>query len=249
MSVTSAVSAWPGGEVQKRDVVAARQADVNEGRLQFLRRAYISRASAQWEGDDTGCLAVHILGFKDAARIDSPSSTESLRDLVDQALGWPSQYSGVRMELFERLSPQMRANWSLRSLEAIPVGVNLRQVIDRLILDIVSDDAEIGVQRFDPGPAVPALQMVHALYRRRLEGDEPSSTDWGAAASAVPTAKLTPTGFVAGYALRASAGVNTLNLLLRAIAASGETSDQYISAAAERLVAHTATLPVKNSQP
>jgi hypothetical protein len=244
MSRVPSVEAWPGGEPQKSAVLAGRYADVAAGRVQDMGWEYLAGPASDWRGDDTGCLLVHLYGFDEAARIVGSGSAEDPRDVVSAALGWPTEYYEWRGEACERLGPQVRVEWATRSLEVIPVGADLRVVVDRLVCDVLSDDAEIGVQRYVTGPAVDALDMVHGIYRRWLDGrGEPTLDELQAASTAIP-APFTAGTYIALQALKsAAAGGWTLNILLKAVQLAGSGADAYMSAFADRIIAYTEELP------
>ena len=100
------------------------------------------------------------------------------------ALGIPIELAHLQDCLFEGLPAADARAWPAAFAAAIPEGADLSDVWPHLAVWLLTDDAR-GVLRFASTDAArSAITRVASLYRRRLAADEPTITEWRAAAAA-----------------------------------------------------------------
>ena len=100
---------------------------------------------------------------------------------VFDRFGFPLALCHLFDATFEELPEPAHIAFTTDALEAIPVGVDLDPVVDRLVRWMLADPMH-GVRRRVTGSA--SIQRVIALFERRLAGDEPTAMDWERAYSA-----------------------------------------------------------------
>ncbi len=99
-------------------------------------------------------------------------------------LGIPRALAKIEDGLFESLPVTEARAWLARFLEVIPVGVNLRPVVDQFMLYLLADETD-GVIRFaQQEDTKAAIQTVIDLYRRKIAGEEIGWDIWADAAYA-----------------------------------------------------------------
>lgn len=105
--------------------------------------------------------------------------SDSHQVLADE-LGIPLQMVGVFECLFEGLPEEHTRSFPLRFIEAIPVGVDITPVLDHFFMTRLADPEHGGILRVH-GTAREGTQALIDLYRRKIEGDNPSKEEWKAA--------------------------------------------------------------------
>ena len=96
----------------------------------------------------------------------------------ESELGIPMALALIEDGIFEGLGEESHLAWPEEFLAAIPVGADLSGVADRFVLWLLEDTRQycelISIVDYD---------IVIALYRRRIAGDEPSKKEWKAASA------------------------------------------------------------------
>ncbi len=139
--------------------------------------------------------------------------------LFPDMFGVPESFARLIDSLFEGLEPEEAKKWPLRIMSAIPVGKDLEPVIDKFILWTLRDLEPIA------GTSLEVVRDMGDLYERRINGDEPTETQWRTAAG------VSRASWAAGDAGAAGAA-----RVARASWAAGEDGDAYYRRACDELV-------------
>lgn len=178
--------AWHNDAALKERTVAALRKDREIDA--FVQGTYISKdpeAALGFRGCAIGCVVQSQRGI-------IASDTENWHQMVEDDLGIPLVVSHLIDRIFEDLSTddEQHAQFAVDAIDAVPVGADLSLVSARFMIDILGDD-EHGVLQFagDREDVTASINQVIALYERRLDGDEPSESEWDAAAHAADAAR------------------------------------------------------------
>ena len=98
-------------------------------------------------------------------------------------LGIPEPIAWLEDSIFEGLPVELARAWPSRFLTAINPGADLSQVADRFCFWLLTSPSMRLSEMADPDGKL-AIAIVADLYRRRLDGDEPTATEWTAAGDA-----------------------------------------------------------------
>ena len=90
-------------------------------------------------------------------------------------LGIPVNLAYAEDHIFERLPKDLAMAWPERFLTAIPIGADLSLVVDKAVLWMREQDVPP-----DDLPAEDAARSAELtqLFRRRIDGDEPTVEEW-----------------------------------------------------------------------
>src|SRR5690606_4245016 len=102
-------------------------------------------------------------------------------------IGVPETLIQLREAIFENLPPAKAKLFRLAFFEAIPVGADLSMVWPRFALWLLADPHR-GVLRHCNDDTRPSVEAVADLYRRWVDGDQPSADEFEAAAWAAAKA-------------------------------------------------------------
>jgi hypothetical protein len=99
-------------------------------------------------------------------------------------LGIPTALAYLEDTIFENLPMDMALEWPERFLSAPKPGADLKFVVNRFLIWLLTDSTN-GVIRFAGGhPGVEAsIRAVAALHERVIGGDEPDQKEWKAEAA------------------------------------------------------------------
>jgi len=128
----------------------------------------------------------------------------------EELIGVPRVLARLEDGIFERLPIEEAKQWPIQFAESIPVGADLARVWPRFAVWLM-DDAEFGVIRFARNDRQrAAIQDVADAYRRVLEGQEVTRTEWrqyaaDAADAADAAAAAAYAAYAAAYAADAAA--------------------------------------------
>lgn len=160
---------------------------------------------------------------------------------VEQLYGIPRTVGHLLDKIFENLpvNEGQHARFAVESVEAAPVGADLTMVPSRLMLDILAHPERGFYQRAEEYER-PAVGVVIELYRRRIDGDEPTERDWldGRAYARRSGCEVADDAVYAVISKDASQYAEAVDF-------TGDwgTSDWWLWVA-ERLIHHLATAPV-----
>ena len=108
-------------------------------------------------------------------------------DDYESVLGIPEPIAQLEDVIFEGLPVELARAWPSRFLTVIPVGADLSQVPDRFCFWLLtSPDMQLDELAEPDGKL--AITRVVDLYRRRLDCDKPTATEWAAARTAASDA-------------------------------------------------------------
>ena len=125
-------------------------------------------------------------------------------------LGIPEPIAWLEDMIFEGLPAEQAKAWPSRFLVAIKPGADLSQVADRFCYWLLTSPLLRLSELADPSGKI-AIASVANLYRRRLDHDEPTATEWADArnvASAVADNSIRVTARAAARAASAAASAN-----------------------------------------
>jgi hypothetical protein len=190
--------AWHGDPALKAEALASMQA--HRAADEIMQGSYLfgdTAAAAGYRGCFHGCLTADKLiaesGVDRAAfvrGIDFNRRSVQWHAEGQRIWGIPEELGAALDHTFEMLTEPAHAAFAVDAIEAMPVGADLSQVVDRTIVDFLADP-ERGAWRAAPdGPEREAVQRVGGLYVRRLAGNEPDLGEWDAARNAAD--ELTP---------------------------------------------------------
>lgn len=163
--------AWHGDPGLKAEVVESLKRLRDEGRITREASGYQELS----QGTGYRCT---LIGALLPPQRHTPDSLFRLTvskwyETVEQRCGIITEV-GHLLETVFSLHPGSVEEFAVAAVTAIPVGASLDLVPDRLILDLLSDPVH-GAVTAHP---IAAVRNVAALYRRRVDGDEPDDEDW-----------------------------------------------------------------------
>lgn len=109
-----------------------------------------------------------------------------------ELFGLPEWLAHLEDFLFENFSNKYSKTFSVKLLEAIPVGVNIEAVQDELKLWILQN--ELHYDRTQWPDVANAVATVEGFLLRKIEGDNPTASEWSAARSAAWSAAWSAAG-------------------------------------------------------
>src|ERR1051326_7880824 len=95
----------------------------------------------------------------------------------EDELGIPQRLAYLEDFIFEHLLTAKSMEWPEAFLSSIPVGADLRHVIDQFLLWLLGDE-EAGVIRFGREYSQPLIKQVATLYQRHLVGETITEDEW-----------------------------------------------------------------------
>ncbi|MES2211490.1 MAG: hypothetical protein V4515_15100, partial [Chloroflexota bacterium] len=181
------ILAWHNDEALKAEAVASmrrhRQAD------EFIRGSYMTafpEAASGFKGCFHGCLTTEKLAAEKGipvAEYVGRHWSDSWHADGERLWGIPARLGAVLDKLFESI-PDGWSDFAVNSVEAMPVGADLDVAVDRWMLDLLVDpDHGVVIHTADGSAQRTAVENVAKLYRRRLDGAEPTRQEWKAAAA------------------------------------------------------------------
>lgn len=243
MITAATVLAWHGDPGLKTEAVARMRAHREAD--EFTQRAFVlvdpDKASG-YRGCFHGCLTADaLIAERGVSLADLANSFMNWHREGEQTWGIPARLGVVLDHMFEALPAEDCAAFAVDATEALPVGADLSQVVDRWTLDLVADP-DHGVGRHALGERQQqVVEQVAALTRRRLAGDEPDAAAW----RAVRLATNSLTDHVAGavYTMANDEPDQVATEAAEAAALSGSNPDDARRWQAQRLIYHIATAP------
>jgi hypothetical protein len=183
-----AVLAWHNDHTLKAEAVAAMRAHRDADEL--IRGTYLEsfpESPSGFKGCFHGCLTTGRLAAEQGISVVEfvrTSYPEGWHADGERLWGIPVRLGSVLDKLFESL-PEGWSDFAVDSVEAMPVGADLDAAVDRWLLDLLVDPERGVVAHTAEGSAQrAAVDAVAALYRRRIEGDEPTRDEWRSATAA-----------------------------------------------------------------
>ena len=128
--------------------------------------------------------------------------------LYETELGIPVALAHLEDAVFEGLDASTAQYWPERFLSAIEPGADLSQVGDQFVLWLLSGADSPIAEWTGSAP----IQAVANLYRRRLDGDEPTEAEWNASWAASWAAAMNAS-WAAAAAARAAPWLTMSNKL------------------------------------
>lgn len=183
MANQSPIIAWHGDAALKAAAVARMREHAAADRL--IRGDYLDLDGEQ-PGEWRGCLHGCLTAERVAAERGVPVAHLHLAGVdwhaeSERLWGIPRPLGVVLDRAYER-SVRPAGELAVDILEAIPVGVDLGQVVDRLMLDLLDDpDHGVWLHTVLGSAQQEAVDRVAALHRRRIAGNEPTREEWAAA--------------------------------------------------------------------
>lgn len=260
------VTAWHGDPALKAEALARMQAHREADEIvqgAFAEESPLSAAG--YRGCFHGCLTTEKLAAEAGvtpAEFARKSTNHGLpvvhwHSEGERVWGIPEALGHALDRTFESLARPDHAAFAVDAIDAMPVGADLSQVIDRWTLDILADPERGAARHATEGSeARAAVERVAGLYVQRLAGEEPSAATWEAAQTAAAdiyfgAGTLAPDDDVA-YVAREAAVFAELGEAHNA--AEAATAAEYLTGtaskaafwrwAAGRLLAHIAAAPV-----
>lgn len=147
---------------------------------QNIKNTYIARMKAHMEADAL-IQGTGWNGHKGCAVGCTFEDYDHARGPVE--IGVPEPLMWLEDCIFEGLPDGQAKGFPLAFLEAIPVGADLSLVWPRFALWLLADPNH-GVLQHTGNATRPAVEAVIDLYRRWLDGDQPSADEFEVAAEA-----------------------------------------------------------------
>lgn len=208
---TDQILAWHNDPAIKAEAVARMHA--HRAADEIIQGTYAlmdEETAAGYRGCFHGCLTgdklMSLHGWTPSQLEDQTPSGTEMWHTGEELWGILAELGRILDNLFEGLPAEECAAFAVDAVEAIPVGADLSRVLDAWLVDLLADP-EHGVARlFATGSAeATAAALVIDLFRAKLAGDTPSTTDWEGATDAV-----------ADVALRSRADLFALDAVLAA---------------------------------
>jgi hypothetical protein len=105
----------------------------------------------------------------------APGAKETLRI--------PPELHILQKNIVASLPPGARPQWTQRFFDAVHTGANLSKIKDRTMVWLLTDEEGPRRHARRNGRVMASLDAVAALYGRRLDGDEPTASEWEQARS------------------------------------------------------------------
>ena len=102
----------------------------------------------------------------------------------EELIGVPRILARLEDGIFEKLPIEEARDWPIRFAAAIPVGADLSLVWPRFAVWLLADPQDGVIQFAKTQKQRQVIQAVADLYGRRVEGQEPTESEWRAAAYA-----------------------------------------------------------------
>lgn len=209
MSAGTVLLSWHGDPLIKAVAVASMHAhraadEIMQGRFVQLN----PDSDSGFRGCFHGCLTGNaLMAERNITPVQLTDVHVEWHAEGERLWGIPRRLGYMLDKMFEALPPRDCAAFAVDVTEAIPVGVDLSQVVDRWMLDILTNPAG-GVARYtnDGTAQHAAIEAVAELYRRRLAGSEPTLHEWTGARLQCATARR---AVVNGYETRTAFALST----------------------------------------
>ncbi len=182
------MQAYNGSATLKKDLLA--EARKHEDLDEIIQGTY---------GDENGWCAVGctIQSYNDRRGKTFNTSDHSV---YEKELGIPRIIARLEDRLFEGMKLKDAKGFPVKFLNAITPGADLSMVWSKFIIWLLADETD-GVIKFARTERTKkSIETVVKLYKRRLNGDEPSSEEWCAAADAADAAAAAYAAYAAVYA-------------------------------------------------
>lgn len=162
--------AYPEGPDQKAELVAAARA--HQEADAYVQGEYGIYNVLEFRGCSIGCTIKSLGGNK----LDDHGW------LAEQIFGGVRAIPRMQEWVFEELPSRAASAWTPDFLEAVPVYADLRPVVARMIIWVLTDPIH-GVKQYVED--VEPVDHVAGLWTRRMNGDDPTRNEWTVAQHAV----------------------------------------------------------------
>lgn len=181
IETTAPVLAWHGNPDLKAAAVARMRAHAaNDSIIRGHYGKMLNDNPRRFAGCFHGCLTVETLAAErgcQPVQVANTLSCSAIHEAGERLWGIPARLGAVLDEVFEGQPGYVR--FAVRATEAIPVGADLSLVVDRWMLDVLTDGTYGAARGTTEGsPERAAIDAVADLYRRRIVGDEPTTDEW-----------------------------------------------------------------------
>lgn len=188
-AMTTPVLAWHGDpQLKAAAVELMREHRRLDDLVQGSYAEYDSNADRGYRGCFHGCLTTEALAKQRNETVEDlltmgDRHAIDWHDETERIFGIPREVGKLLDRLFESLPPSDCGAFAVATVEAIPPGADLTRVIDHLAYDILTDSESGAPAMLQPGSeAAKLLADVAALFKRRIDGDEPARAEWEDAA-------------------------------------------------------------------
>ena len=162
--------AFHGDAQLKRDLPM----EVADHRLhdQIIKGTYGQGSNGDWKGCAVAC-SIHSLNRKNGRKRYDTSDHSAFEPLA----GVPRQLAHLQDYIFERLPEPKHIDWPERFWAAIQPGADLSLVAPRFVHWLLSDL----LPKVKNKQTRESFDIVIGLYRRWIDADKPSETEWSEA--------------------------------------------------------------------
>ena len=162
--------AFHGDAQLKRDLLM----EVADHRLhdQIIKGTYGQGSNGDWKGCAVAC-SIHSLNRKNGRKRYDTSDHSAFEPLA----GVPRQLAHLQDYIFERLPEPKHIDWPERFWAAIQPGADLSLVAPRFVHWLLSDL----LPKVKNKQTRESFDIVIGLYRRWIDADKPSETEWSEA--------------------------------------------------------------------
>lgn len=145
----------------------------------FVQGTYSKDGSDEFRGCAVGCSIESLNRIKDK---DYSYSKHSSYEVL---IGVPEVLAYLEDRIFEGLPVEASKEWPLLFAQAIKPGADLEMVMPKFMVWLMGD-----LEQYATDEVKAFLRGVGRLYERRINGVEPSMSEWRAAANAAAYQKM-----------------------------------------------------------